>query len=395
MIKAILLDLDNTLIQNDDRPFALALLEKFEAYFRHHLGKDGAAQALRAGLKQLRTTRPRITSNRVQLVQTLAEHLQVDVSNIDPIFEGFYREQYPSLADYVHPIEGAHDLVLRMVDAGYAIVIATNPIYPHEAIMQRMMWGQLPTELEHYALITSADNMHYSKPHPAYYAEIVARVGLEPDEAVILGDSFRNDIEAGHKAGLFAYCISDDERCHEGNRGRSFADFEDWLAEHRNQQVVIKHWLTPDIVMNELLGNLGAMYGLLQDVQDNFWHQRPDDNEWSIVQILCHLWHYENQHERSRLERILAEDSPFIVAPQSPGPNIDVCDNDGFSVAKQFAEARYQTLEFLRGLSDEQWHRPARHSIFGFTNLIEMAHFTAQHDRLHLNQLCQTIGRCE
>jgi hypothetical protein len=26
---------------------------------------------------------------------------------------------------------------------------------------------------------------------------------------------------------------------------------------------------------------------------------------------------------------------------------------------------------------------------------LEMAHFTAQHDRLHLNQICQTLGKCE
>jgi hypothetical protein len=64
-------------------------------------------------------------------------------------------------------------------------------------------------------------------------------------------------------------------------------------------------------------------------------------------------------------------------------------------VAREFEEARRETLQLVATFTDVDWQRPARHSIFGLTTLLEMAYFTAQHDRLHLNQLCQTIGRCE
>ena len=59
-----------------------------------------------------------------------------------------------------------------------------------------------------------------------------------------------------------------------------------------------------------------------------------------------------------------------------------------------FRQARERTIALLAGLRPDQWNRPARHSIFGLTNLLEMAHFTAQHDRLHITQLCQTLGKC-
>jgi len=64
-------------------------------------------------------------------------------------------------------------------------------------------------------------------------------------------------------------------------------------------------------------------------------------------------------------------------------------------LAEDFAAERRITVDFLSGLSPEQWLRPARHSIFGPTTLLEMADFTARHDRMHLKQICQTLRRCE
>jgi hypothetical protein len=61
---------------------------------------------------------------------------------------------------------------------------------------------------------------------------------------------------------------------------------------------------------------------------------------------------------------------------------------------QRFATEREQTIALLTGLTDAQWGRPARHSVFGPTTLLEMAAFTARHDRLHINQLCQTLGKC-
>nr|MCU0514203.1 DinB family protein [Anaerolineae bacterium] len=102
----------------------------------------------------------------------------------------------------------------------------------------------------------------------------------------------------------------------------------------------------------------------------------------------------ESTQQRPRLERILREDDPFLIAPRPPGPDIPVCAEDGHRIAAEFVQERARTMAFVHTLTAAEWQRPARHSIFGRTTLLEMAHFTAQHDRLHLNQLCQTIGRC-
>jgi len=134
---------------------------------------------------------------------------------------------------------------------------------------------------------------------------------------------------------------------------------------------------------------------MISNIEADLWHKHPEPDEWSIAQILTHLVEAENISERPRLERILAEENPFITSSMPPGPYIPVFADDGYVIAQQFKETRHKTLDLIATLSAEDWRRAANHNIFGLTSLIEMAYFTAQHDRLHLRQLCETIGRCQ
>jgi hypothetical protein len=153
----------------------------------------------------------------------------------------------------------------------------------------------------------------------------------------------------------------------------------------------------PPAIVPQWQGNLGALFGTISDMPPHFWDQHPFDDEWSPLEIVCHLRDHEPAVQRARLERILNEDNPFIAQspkPGSPGAMAD-CSGDGPAVAQCFLEERLKTIAFVQTLRPEDWRRPARHSVFGPTTLLEMAYFTAQHDRLHLRQLCQTIGGCE
>src|SRR5690606_29883554 len=109
------------------------------------------------------------------------------------------------------PVEGAGSLIESLREAGFALVIATNPIYPESAILARMAQVGLPTETGTYALVTVTELMHYPKTDPAYYAEILGRIGVEPDEALMVGDSPTNDIRPAHTVGLHTFHITQDD----------------------------------------------------------------------------------------------------------------------------------------------------------------------------------------
>ncbi len=388
MIKAVLLDLDNTLIHNPDRAFATAFLHHFDIFFEARTQQKHLAKHLIAGVKAQNETRAPQDTNFQVMINAVLGQLTLGESELRNTIRDFYDEAYPSLKDCVQPVSGATDLVHHLIEEGYAVVIATNPLYPLDAVKQRLSWGNLPTDDATYALITHYDNMHFSKPDPAYYAEILARVGIEPDEALVVGDSETNDTFPAHQLGLHTYHVTSEHN-------HTIQTLLEQITKHHWLETLMERRLQPKMITPQYRGNVGAMYGLLDTVQSHYWKQQPDPQEWSIIQILCHLAESEHEVQRPRLQRILAEDNPFLVAPRTPmGPEMPLCDSDGMRVAGDFAAERSTTLEFIHALDDSAWHRIARHSIFGPTTLLEMAHFTAQHDRMHLNQLCQTIGHC-
>jgi hypothetical protein len=153
--------------------------------------------------------------------------------------------------------------------------------------------------------------------------------------------------------------------------------------------------LNPSMIEPELIGNMAALFGLLSEVQPHQWTQHPVRDEWSILEVVCHLYNREGNVQRKRLQQILAEDDPFLRTPSQDSPNENNCEPDGMKIAYQFADERQLTIAFLNSLGPQDWHRPARHSIFSNTTLLEMAHFLAQHDRMHITQICQTLGRCD
>jgi hypothetical protein len=146
-----------------------------------------------------------------------------------------------------------------------------------------------------------------------------------------------------------------------------------------------------------LLGDVGALLGIIQDIPAHFWDQRPNPREWTPLEIVCHLAQSEAELQRQPLQTIAREDNPFLPPPKLPPQpgEWDTAGIDGHEKAREFAQERALTVDFLQGLPDDAFSRPARHSIYGPTTLMEMAIFTARHDQLHIQQLCQTIGRCQ
>jgi hypothetical protein len=57
-----------------------------------------------------------------------------------------------------------------------------------------------------------------------------------------------------------------------------------------------------------------------------------------------------------------------------------------------FKAARRKLISLLSDLEPDSWQRPARHAIFGPTCLQEVANIIAGHDRLHIQQILQTVA---
>jgi FMN phosphatase YigB (HAD superfamily) len=403
MIKAVLFDLDDTLLRTHTQQFVerymAALADTLVNWFPA-LTEAQIDQALaRAGRVTVTNLDPTRTNLQV-FAEALAAILDLPVDELAKPFDDFHHTAYLELGRDATVDPAAQTLLDRLFDMGVAVVIATNPLFPVGSIMQRLTWAGLDSPRVPYALVTHMNNMHFTKPNPHYYEEILARVGVEADEAIMVGDNLANDIAPAARAGLNTFWI--DQGTHTDatvdvvpDRSGTLADFDQLVASGGLARLEPRP-RTAEQVVPRMLGDVGALFGLVAEINPAYWTMRPDPNEWSPLETVCHLRDSERNVQRPRLQRIAGEDNPFISQPQTPpGPGErDLTGEDGYQALRAFWDERCETLTFLQQLRPEDWNRPARHSIFGPTTLLEMAHFTTRHDHLHTNQLCETIGKC-
>ena len=389
-VKAIILPLDGVLFHNTIAEYERTCLQ-IEAEF---VDPAVAAAARVAVGKLAGSEREPALSNDALLQAMMRRELGAAAAKLEPHNAQFHAEAFPSLRVQSSAAPAISALLAALSERALLRAILAEVCFSEEAARQRLDWAELGSE--DWEFVAHSENTHFDAAAPALFAEIIARLGVEPDETIFVGATGARELTAARAAGPFVYELipAGQAPAEASDSGGTMVELaarirSGWLAELRPRPI------TRAQVFAELRGNLGALYGLLDEVGAEQWHMHPDEDEWSIVQILCHLLERERSEQLPRLRRIAAEDEPFLVAPSPAGPKAEPCAADGWPVAAEFAAARAETLAYLAELAPDDWRRPARHSIFGPTNLLEMAHFTAQHDRLHLNQLCQTLGKCD
>ena len=121
-------------------------------------------------------------------------------------FEAFYREQFDDVRSVCSFNTEARVTVDKIKSAGLRIALATNPVFPSIATEKRMAWaGFEPSDFELY---TTYENSRYCKPNPKYYLEIASKLGVTPEECLMVGNDVSDDM-AAQKAGMKVFLLTD------------------------------------------------------------------------------------------------------------------------------------------------------------------------------------------
>jgi FMN phosphatase YigB (HAD superfamily) len=396
LITTLLFDLDDTLLGNDVARFVPAYLQAFVDYLS--LGADGrkfAAEVMAGTQAMLANTDPARTLQTVFDAHFFPA-MQWDRAAWLPRLEAFYRERYPALQSLVTVRPAARAVLDWARSADLQIVIATNPLFPLFAVEERLRWAGLAGLP--LALVTSYETSHFAKPHPAYYAEILGKLGRRPDEALLIGNDWERDIVPAAAVGMATYWIAPAGSAAPNNQAQPLGVgmLEDFLSWARVELQRAAAPALPAAALPHLLaGHLAAARAALADLPAGAWLTRPGAGEWSLTEIVCHLRDVEREVNGERLKLITGMDDPFIAA----------VDSDPWAEARQyqaqsgpqalaaFTAARKRNVAFLAALPAEAWQRPARHSALGPTQLAEIVGFSLDHDRIHLEQLRETVKR--
>ena len=207
-VRAILFDLDDTLLGNDIDRFLKAYFGLLAPHVAAYVPPEKFIPALLAATRTMvENTDPGVT-NQQAFMADFFPRIGWTKDELMPVFDDFYATQFGKLRSQTRRLPEARSVVQAAFDAGHDVVIATNPLFPDTAIRQRMEWADV-AEFP-FKLVTSYEVMHFSKPHPEYYLEIAERIGRPPSECVMVGDDWNNDIVPAMRAGLRAYWINTD-----------------------------------------------------------------------------------------------------------------------------------------------------------------------------------------
>jgi len=207
MLKAVLLDLDNTLILYDELTYYKAYFKKLHTFFNGDLTMDELQQRLVAGTMELRRNKG-TRSNRQHFMETFTRGMDADVSGLWERFMAFYREAYDDMGVTVSRPAGLHAGLARLRRSGLKLVIASNPIFPVIAQEKRARWVDLDPDW--FTLFTHMENMRYVKPMPEYFLQTCKLIGEVPTDCLMVGNDPVNDMAAA-RVGLKTYRTTDAE----------------------------------------------------------------------------------------------------------------------------------------------------------------------------------------
>jgi FMN phosphatase YigB (HAD superfamily) len=207
-LRALLLDLDDTLIGNPMDTFIPAYFKALESFVTGTVPPDRFISELLAATRAMDRNDGAGPTNEEVFAAAFYPVLGVPREDLESRLGRFYRESFPSLRPLITPRPAAPGIIDWAQRHELQVVIATNPLFPLTAIEQRMSWGGVGAERFDYDLVTAYENCHATKSNPAYYREILKTIGRQPEECLMVGDNWDWDIANAARAGIGGFWIA-------------------------------------------------------------------------------------------------------------------------------------------------------------------------------------------
>jgi FMN phosphatase YigB (HAD superfamily) len=217
----LLFDLDDTLLDNDQQAFFAAFYSTLAASLSRHGTADEIARGIQSGVQAMFLNNdPALTLAETFYQHFLAATPLADAEGLRADVDTYYHKVYPALFRHTAPRPEAIELVDWAVAQGYTICIVTNPLFTTFAVEERLRWAGLPPEKYPFALLTTNETFHFVKT-PAYFAEVMARLGWPEDPVLVVGDDLHLDVIPARTLGLAVYHVASPRQPKRRAQGRT------------------------------------------------------------------------------------------------------------------------------------------------------------------------------
>jgi putative hydrolase of the HAD superfamily len=200
MIRAVLFDVDFTLIE----PGPMFRAEGYHSFCAQHGMQVDASrfdEAVASAASVL--DRAEETPYDAAIFVAYTRHIIEQMGGAGPTLDACAREIYDKWAACQHfELYDEVPAVLRaLAGSGLRIGLISNS---HRCLESFQSHFELRGLID--ATISSPDH-GFMKPHPSIFSEAVQRLGVQPSEALMVGDSVRDDVEGALAAGMRAVLV--------------------------------------------------------------------------------------------------------------------------------------------------------------------------------------------
>ena len=381
----ILFDLDDTLIQTNLDKFIPEYFQGLGYAFSHLATEKQIIQQIRYAVDQM-------TQNQdpgKMLKEVFSEHfyppLGTSESACQKDIDNYYQNEYPKLQRITHQKPEAANLVKWCHSQNMVIAIATNPLFPKTATLQRTEWAGL--NREDFRFISTFNDFHFTKPNLSYYAESLGRLGWPENTTVMVGDDLVYDLMPMEKLGFPTFWINP-EGTGNGRAHGQLVDVQPWLKQMMQTDT---HQLNndPQVLMAILRSSPAVFDTWLKQTPEDAVYQKPSQKDWSFVEVLWHLADIEREVYQPQWEQLLSDPTKTItpVNISTWTETRKYQSRDSLEAFEIFLSSRLASLSMLEDLKNKDlFETSTQHSIFSRAKVSELVAFSVKHDQMHLRQ---------
>jgi FMN phosphatase YigB (HAD superfamily) len=231
-IKAILFDLDGTLLRVHMSEFIPKYLQGLAAYCVEPEQTEIFIKTLLQSIRDLINIEGDGTqTNEERICRWMEEELAVSKDTLQTSLSRFKNNGIAGLQSMVHAIPLAQQIIQECLPTGAPLVLATNPVFPKFMIQARLEWGGLRED--DFCLLTSYENSRYCKPQAGYFSDVAEHLGIAPENCLMVGNDTSHDLAAS-AVGMQTYLVDTWLVEREG---------PEWPCKHRGDHAALQRFL--------------------------------------------------------------------------------------------------------------------------------------------------------
>lgn len=207
-IRHILFDLDGTLlpmVQDVFVKYYMPLLARSYMSAGVSVDPDKFIGAVWAGYEAM-VKNDGSRTNREAFWSYMEPLLPLSLAESEEIALKFYENEFNSAICTTKPTPVSDQIVKKAKERGFGTYLATNPVFPRCATLNRIRWAGL--DAEDFKVITTYETCTYCKPNLEYFRRILEEFRLDPSECLMVGNDVEEDLSI-RMLGVKTYLVTD------------------------------------------------------------------------------------------------------------------------------------------------------------------------------------------